>query len=134
MNIEELIEIAKVRSGKSKGQMAAELGLSSQSAMTKMATGERDFRASEIIYLAAAAKLDPIETLKELEQSARPHLADVWEAVNPEKTRATVSSIGAPLQAFKSSASRNCRKTGRAPRVLFRGRRARCRERRVTPK
>jgi hypothetical protein len=79
MTMAELIALATVRSGKSKGELARELGYPHQSKITRLANGDTEPNASEVVYLAGAANLPPLETLAELESAAHPHLAQAWK-------------------------------------------------------
>lgn len=78
MQIAELIAIAKVRSGKSQKDMAADLHHTHATRISKISKGEAAANASEIIYLAKAAKMDPIRVLAEIESERHPELASVW--------------------------------------------------------
>lgn len=78
MPIEELIALAKVRSGKNQTAMAEEMGHGSKHRLTKIAAGRLYADASELVYLATAAKLDPIKVLAEIESERHPELAGVW--------------------------------------------------------
>lgn len=78
MDIAELVAIAKVRSGKTQKEMANEMGYEHPAQVSKIATGVKAANASEIIYLAKAAKMDPIRVLAEIESERHPELAGVW--------------------------------------------------------
>jgi len=88
MNIAELIALATVRSGKSRGELAAELGYKNQSKLSKLSAGENKPTATEIIYLAEKAKLPPVMTLAEIEAEMNPEFKNLWE-----KIKATASSV-----------------------------------------
>lgn len=79
MNMGELIALATVRSGKSKGELARELGYEHQSKLTRLGAGQKAPNASEIVYLAEVAKLPPLETLADIEIQAHPELASAWK-------------------------------------------------------
>jgi DNA-binding CsgD family transcriptional regulator len=79
MTMAELIALATVRSGKSKGEIARELGYQHQTKISRLANGEVRPNASEIVYLAEIANLPPLETLAEFESAANPHLAQAWK-------------------------------------------------------
>lgn len=78
MQTAELIAMAKVRSGKSQKDMAAELHHTHPTRISKISSGEAAPNASEIIYLATAAKMDPLRVLAEIESERHPELAYVW--------------------------------------------------------
>jgi len=78
MLLKELIAIAKVRSGKTQEAMAEEMGHSGKSRLSNIAAGKLKADASEIIYLAQAAKMEPISVLAEIESERHPELAAVW--------------------------------------------------------
>lgn len=79
MNIAELVALAKVRSGKTQKQMATEMGYSHPQKVSNIATGIKAPDASEIMYLAEAADMKPIEVLAEFEIQRHPELAAVWK-------------------------------------------------------
>ncbi|MGC1175762.1 hypothetical protein [Polaromonas sp.] len=81
MNIAELIAIASVRSGKKKKELAEEMGHKGQTRLSRISSGEAAPEASEIVYLAQAAQLHPIETLAEIESERHPEFAKIWKAV-----------------------------------------------------
>ena len=78
MPIDELIALASIRSGKKKKALAAEMGHADETRLSKLASGRLKADASEIVFLAAAAKLDPIKVLAEIESERHPELAGVW--------------------------------------------------------
>jgi transcriptional regulator with XRE-family HTH domain len=78
MKIAELIALAKVRSGKSQKDMAHDMGYSHPQQLSKIAAGVKAPDASEIIYLATAAQMEPIKVLAEIESERHPELAFVW--------------------------------------------------------
>ena len=77
MKTEELIAIARVRSGKEQRQLAAEMGISADR-LSKIAKGKYQASASEIIYLATEAKTDAIRALADIEMEREPQLASAW--------------------------------------------------------
>lgn len=79
MDIRELIALASIRSGKKKRELAAEMGHADETRVSKMGTGRLKADASELIYLAKQAKLDPIEVLASFERERHPELASVWD-------------------------------------------------------
>lgn len=79
MMIKELIAIAKVRSGKTQDAMANEMGHTGKSRLSNIAAGKLKADASEIVYLAQAAKMEPISVLAEIESERHPELASVWK-------------------------------------------------------
>jgi len=90
MNIAELIALAKVRSGKSQKAMAEDMGYNNPNQVSKLATGIKAPDASEILYLAQAAKMEPITILAEFESQRHPELAAVWRAtLDKMKTKIT---------------------------------------------
>jgi len=92
MNIAELVALAKVRSGKSQKEMALEMGYSNPAQMSKLASGMKAPDASEIVYLAQAAKMEPISVLAEIESERHPELAAVWKATL-DRMRTGVTSL-----------------------------------------
>lgn len=82
MNIAELIALATVRSGKSRGELAAELGYKNQSKLSKLSAGENKPTASEIVYLAMKANLPPVRTLAEIEAEMNPEFRELWMKVS----------------------------------------------------
>lgn len=81
MDISELIALATVRSGKSRGELALEMGYKNQSQLSKLSAGEKKPNASEIVYLAVQAKLDPVKTLAEIEEQSHPEFAAIWQRI-----------------------------------------------------
>lgn len=75
----ELVALAKARSGKSQLQMAQDMGHNGHTRLSKIAKGQLEPDASEIIYLANAAKMEPIEVLADIESARHPELATVWK-------------------------------------------------------
>lgn len=92
MNIAELVALAKVRSGKSQKEMALEMGYTNPAQMSKLASGIKAADASEILYLAEAAHMQPIEVLAEFESQRHPELAAVWKTTI-ERMRAGITSL-----------------------------------------
>ena len=81
MDIAELIALAKIRSGKTQKEMAQEMGYSHPNYVSKIATGAKAPDASEILYFAEAAKMQPIQVLAEIESKRRPELAKFWQMI-----------------------------------------------------
>lgn len=81
MSIAELIALAKVRSGKAQKEMAAEMGHSDHTRISKIATGRAEADASEIIYLAEQAHEPALMALAAIESERHPELAAVWKSV-----------------------------------------------------
>lgn len=81
MDMAELIAIASIRSGKKKGALGAEMGHSDETRLSKMASGRLKADASEIVFLADAAKMPPIKVLAEIESQRHPELAKIWELI-----------------------------------------------------
>ncbi len=81
MQIAELIALAKVRSGKSQKEMAADMGYTHPQQVSKIAAGVKAADASEIIYFAQAAQMEPIDVLADFESERHPELAAVWKQV-----------------------------------------------------
>lgn len=79
MQIAELIALASVRSGIQRQELGAAMGHADKTRISKMASGRLKADASEIIYLAQAAKMQPIEVLAEIESERHPELAAVWK-------------------------------------------------------
>lgn len=92
MNISELIALAKVRSGKTQKVMAEEMGHKVTTRISKLGTGRLAADASEIIYLAQAAHMQPIEVLADIESQRHPELAQVWKTTL-EGIRAGATSL-----------------------------------------
>ena len=87
MDIAELIALASIRSGKKKQDLGSEMGHADKSRISKIAAGRLKADASEIVYLAEAAQLPPIQTLADIESARHPELAFVWA-----KAGATIKS------------------------------------------
>lgn len=110
MQIAELIALAKVRSGKSQKEMAQEMGYTHPNFVSKIATGVKAADASEIIYLAQAANMEPIEVLADFESERHPELAAVWKNV-----KANMRNVYLPtLRRLTTAASKVLR-----PRVTY---------------
>jgi len=92
MNIAELIALAKVRSGKSQKVMAMEMGYTHPQQISKIASGVKAADASEIIYFAQAAHMQPIEVLADIESQRHPELAKVWKNTI-DKMKAGITSL-----------------------------------------
>lgn len=80
MQPNELIAMAKVRSGKTQEEMGREMGHSGKTRLSKIAKGDLAANPSEIRYLAIQAKLDPVKVQGEIEAAKHPALAWVWES------------------------------------------------------
>lgn len=92
MDIAELIALAKVRSGKTQKEMAQDMGYSHPQQVSKLASGIKAADASEILYLAEAAHMQPIEVLAEFESQRHPELAAVWKTTI-ERMRTGITSL-----------------------------------------
>ena len=77
----ELVALAKARSGKSQQEMANDMGHNGHTRLSKIAKGQLEPDASEIVYLASAANMEPIEVLADIESIRHPELAMVWESL-----------------------------------------------------
>lgn len=88
MNMAELIALASVRSGKSKGELAKKLGHKDQTRLSKLGVGALEPKASEIVVLAEDANLDPVKTLAEIEAQMHPEFQAIWN-----KIKETASSV-----------------------------------------
>ena len=88
MELAELIAIASVRSGKTRGVMAKEMGHKSQSRISRLSAGQLVPEASEIVYLAHEAKLPEMQTLAEIEAERHPQFAKMWKAILQQKDKA----------------------------------------------
>ena len=78
MNIKDLIDAAKLKSGLQLGQIAAEMHIP-QAKLSDWKAGKYRPSASNIIYLADRAQLPAIEVLAEIETEANPDLAGFWK-------------------------------------------------------
>lgn len=92
MNIAELIALAKVRSGKTQKEMAIDMGYNNPNQVSKLATGIKAPDASEIIYLAQTANMQPMEVLADIESQRHPELAQVWKTTL-DRMRAGITSL-----------------------------------------
>lgn len=81
MHIAELIALAKVRSGKTQTVMAQEMGHKVKTRISQIGSGRLKADASEIVYLAEAAKMPPIKVLAEIESERHPELAKIWTMI-----------------------------------------------------
>lgn len=81
MDIKELIALASIRSKKTQARLAEEMGHAGRTRLSKIASGIAKADASEIVYLANAARLPELETLAEIEGERHPELAAVWAQV-----------------------------------------------------
>jgi hypothetical protein len=79
MALNELIALASIRSGKKKKVLAEEMGHADETRLSKIGSGRLRADASEIVYLATAANLDPIKALADVERERHPELANVWD-------------------------------------------------------
>lgn len=86
MNMAELIALATVRSGMSRGDLARLLGHKDQSRLSKLAAGALEPKATEIVTLAEKAQLDPMKTLGQIESEMHPEFADVWARVTGQES------------------------------------------------
>lgn len=77
MKIEDLIELAKTRSGMNLGEMARELEIP-QSKFTAWKKGQYKPGTSEIMYLADKAGLRMMETVAEIETQSHPAFGRIW--------------------------------------------------------
>jgi len=73
--------LQKSEAEKVKKEMAAEMGYSHPQQVSKLASGVKAPDASEIIYLAKAAQMQPIKVLADFESERHPELAHVWQEV-----------------------------------------------------
>ena len=78
MQIKKIIDQAKDTSGKSLGELAADMNVK-QSAITAWKKGDYRPGPSQIIYLAECAKIPAIETLATIESEAHPDMAEFWK-------------------------------------------------------
>lgn len=92
MNVQELIALAKIRSKKSQKELAAEMGHKSPHRISRIGTGQLEADASEIVYLAEAAHMQPIEVLADIESQRHPELAQVWKATL-DRMRSGITSL-----------------------------------------
>ena len=92
MQLAELIALAKIRSGKSQQSMAEEMGHNGKSRISKIGKGELTADASEIVYLANSAHMNPILVLAEIESERHPQLAGVWKKTI-ENMKAGITSL-----------------------------------------
>ena len=79
MNMSDLIALAASRSGQTRGELAKEMGHPHQSRVSRLAKGESEPYASEVIFLAEKAQLAPLETLAKIEAANHPEFAETWE-------------------------------------------------------
>ena len=86
MNMAELIALASVRSGMTRGELAKLLQHKDQSRISKLAAGALEPKATEIVTLAEKAQLDPVKTLGQIESEMHPEFADVWERVTGQES------------------------------------------------
>lgn len=78
MDIKNLIEAAKEKSGLQLGAMAQEMQIS-QVRISEWKKGKYRPGASQIIYLAERAELPAIKILAEFEAETHPELAGFWK-------------------------------------------------------
>lgn len=100
MKLAELIALAKVRSGKTQTTMAIEMGHGSKTRLSHLAAERLYADASEIIYLAEAAHMQPIKVLAEVEAERHPELAHVWKQITDRLTALYLSLAGLPTAAM----------------------------------
>lgn len=79
MLINELIALAKARSGKTMLEMSAEMGHNGHSRLTQINRGRLEPNTSELRYLALLAKVDPATVIAEYESEKHPALAWIWK-------------------------------------------------------
>lgn len=77
MNVAELIDLAKKRSGMTLGQMATELEIR-QDRITEWKKGQFKPEAGVLAYFADKAGLDVAETVMEVEQTLDPRFSHIW--------------------------------------------------------
>jgi ribosome-binding protein aMBF1 (putative translation factor) len=80
MLVTTLVDVAKMRSGKSFGQLADELDMP-QSKLSEWKKGKVKPTASEIAYLAMEAGLDVLDTISAIEEEKKPTCAKIWRRV-----------------------------------------------------
>lgn len=90
MQIKELIALASIRSGKTQGQLGAEMGHRARTRISKIGAGVLAADASEIVYLAHEAKLPEMQTLAEIEAERHPQFAKMWAAIIKQKDRSLI--------------------------------------------
>ena len=78
MNIKDLIDAAKNKSGMQLGQIAEEMHIP-QAKLSEWKKGKYRPGASQIIYLAERAELPAIKILAEFEAETHPELAGFWK-------------------------------------------------------
>lgn len=78
MNIKDLIDAAKNKSGMQLGQIAEEMHIP-QAKLSEWKKGKYRPGASQIIYLAEKAELPAIEVLAEFEIESHPEMAIFWK-------------------------------------------------------
>lgn len=78
MNIKDLIDAAKNKSGLQLGQIAEEMHVP-QARISEWKKGKYRPAASQIIYLADKAQLPAIEVLAEFETETHPEMAGFWK-------------------------------------------------------
>ena len=92
MQANELVALAKARSGKTQIEMASDMGHKGHTRLSNIAKGKLEADASEIVYLAQAAKMQPIEVLADIESQRHPELAAVWKTTL-DRMKAGVTSL-----------------------------------------
>lgn len=80
MLVKTLIEVARMRSSKTLGQMAEELGVA-HPRISEWKKGKYYPDATAIAYLATEAQLDVLETIRAIEEEKKPTLARIWSRV-----------------------------------------------------
>lgn len=78
MNIENLIDAAKEKSGQSLKDFAKELR-KSPARISEWRSGNQKPDANEIAFFARKAQLKVLETLAEIEMSLHPEFANIWQ-------------------------------------------------------
>lgn len=78
MDIQNLINAAKAKSGMPLGAMAAEMQIS-QVRISEWKKGKYRPNSGNVLYLAKKAGLNAIETLAEYEAEINPQFADLWK-------------------------------------------------------
>ncbi len=124
MDMRELIALAAVRSGKKKRELAAEMGHADETRLSKIGNGRLKADASEIVFFAMAAKMDPIEVLAEVETERHPELGQMWTRVRENMRSLYFAQV--PTRVNKRRRVKPCNRPPsdppRYPKVLTNGR------------
>jgi transcriptional regulator with XRE-family HTH domain len=80
MLISTLLDVAKMRSGKTYGQFADELGVD-RTRLSEWKSGKGRPSASEVAYFALEAGLDVLDTISAIEEEKKPTCARIWRRV-----------------------------------------------------